>query len=233
MDASERGAERRTSLCEIEGDARKENGTAIARRARMRTWNLAVFLGAALAVGCSSTVEKNGTGGAGGGTGGSGGNPCFPDSCSGPSTTTGGAPCGGETCSPTEWCDWTDDSCGVMPSSAPTCRPKPNVCSDDVQVCACDGKVYMGGCLASMNSQDLSAKGGCAAPAGDFGCGSTFCSGATQYCELFTEGFTAPTASCHPLPAACNGMTPSCACVAPMSVDCEDVAGEVIVHTHA
>lgn len=137
----------------------------------------------------------------------------------------------GVACAATEYCDFPTDSCGVA-DQAGTCRPRPAACPAVVMtVCACDGMTYGNGCEAAAAGHDLSAAGGCPAPAGTFGCGTTFCSVGTQYCQaVFGGAFdAAPTFTCLPIPAGC-GATPTCACFSGETCGnmcTQDAAGDV------
>jgi hypothetical protein len=165
--------------------------------------------------------------GAGGGSSvtasGAGGNPCFPDSCNGPSSTGAGGPmpCGGltgGTCPANYYCEFMFDDCGAFDGPG-VCTPIPSACSKDYDpVCACDNKVYDNPCLAQQAGQDLSNSGTCAAPAGQFRCGARSCVQGTEYC--LENRFPLPASvSCRPLPAACSDATAGCSCLG-LSVDC-------------
>lgn len=125
--------------------------------------------------------------------------------------------CGGIahiTCGPTEYCDYTNDSCGVADQTG-SCKTRPTACpaTTVVPTCACNGKVYAGTCDAFLDGVDLDASGTCPVPSGKFACGYTQCSLATQYCrrEPHTGG-AADTFVCASLPSGC-GAAPACDCL--------------------
>lgn len=206
-----------------------------------------------LAAACGSSVEttSQGQGGAGSTTGtsssgtGAGGNPCYPDSCTGPSSSSssssgaGGAGpmCGGfggATCPPDSFCDYANDNCGGDDGTG-TCLAKPSACPElYIPTCGCDGVVYDSPCMANGAGVDVSNLGGCTAPAGTFACGWTFCN-ADQYCQRAVSdvGGEPDYYSCLSLPAACQmGADPSCVCLAgePCGGMCtQDAAGGMTV----
>ena len=119
----------------------------------------------------------------------------------------------GATCAATEYCDYPTDSCGVADQTG-SCRTRPDACPAIVMpVCACDGMTYANACEAAAAGHDLSAGGGCPAPAGTFACGTTFCAVGTHYCQAGTGGrFDAPPSfTCLPIPAGC-GASQTCSC---------------------
>src|SRR5262245_32463206 len=158
---------------------------------------------------CGTTVDSNVFGGGQGGaaststtssasasastttTGdGAGGNPCWPDSCSAPSSSGVGASggsagrCGGVTsapCPPDSFCDFASDQCGGTDRSG-LCTPRPLGCDlEYIPTCGCDGTVYGNPCEANTSGVDVSNLGGCYAPPGMFPCGWTFCA-FNEYC---------------------------------------------------
>jgi hypothetical protein len=119
------------------------------------------------------------------------------------------ATCGGfagMACPATHYCDYPDDLCGAADGTG-TCQPRPLGCPDPIamEVCGCDGTVYSIDCDARLAGFDVSALGGCAAPAGQFGCGSRFCAKDTQYCRrILSDVYGYPdTFMCLDVPAAC------------------------------
>lgn len=129
-----------------------------------------------------------------------------------------GGVCGGfahTPCSATEYCDYADNGCGVGDQTG-TCQPRPGACPLDAAIaasptCACDGKVYGGGCEANAAGADVNAHGTCDIPAGRFACGYLQCFLATQYCRREPHLAGPDTFACVAL--SCSG-TPSCACLA-------------------
>lgn len=128
-----------------------------------------------------------------------------------------GVACGGragETCKPLEYCDFTDNNCGVA-DGAGVCKRRPDACPLNAAViatptCACDGRIYNGECEANSVGVDVNARGTCELAAGQFACGYLVCNLSREYCRrephlTGPEGFT-----CVPL--ACTG-TPDCACL--------------------
>jgi hypothetical protein len=128
-----------------------------------------------------------------------------------------GGACGGlagKRCNATEYCDFTDNGCGVGDQTG-TCKPRPGACPLVVvgaPTCACDGKVYAGDCAAYSAGVDLNAHGTCTLPVGRFACGYTQCDLATQYCRREPQQGGPEAFTCAALPA-CSG-APSCACLA-------------------
>jgi hypothetical protein len=94
-------------------------------------------------------------------------------------------PCSAPTdCGANEVCDFPDDLCG---SGKPgVCMPRPDVCTDGLPACGCDGQVYMSSGCAPLEGVDVAVKGGCTPPSGTFACGSTFCFAPGSYCEETT-----------------------------------------------
>ncbi len=205
-----------------------------------------------LAAACGGSVEttSQGQGGAGSTTGtsssgtGAGGNPCYPDSCTGPSSSSsssgaGGAGpmCGGfggATCPPDSFCDFPSDNCGGDDGTG-TCLAKPSACPElYIPTCGCDGVVYDSPCMANGAGVDVSNFGGCAAPAGTFACGWTFC-GFDQYCQRSVSdvGGSPDYYTCMWMPPECQmGQPPSCACLAQQACGdmcVQDAAGGMTV----
>lgn len=137
----------------------------------------------------------------------------------------GGSVCGGithATCSATQYCDYADNGCGIGDQTG-TCKPRPEVCPVNATgaappaivatpTCACDGKIYGNDCDAFRAGFDINAHGTCDVPAGDFACGDTQCSLASQYCRRQPHSTGPDTFSCATLPPACSG-SPGCACL--------------------
>lgn len=133
------------------------------------------------------------------------------DSGTGPGTL----PCGELECTGAEWCDSTDDVCGVGGDfGMSSCEPRPEGCGEDyAPVCGCDGQVHSNQCSASMAGVDVDAEGECPAPEGYFRCGYRFCDAAFQYCQVqgsdiagFGNGY------------AC--MTPAMECMGGITCEC-------------
>lgn len=127
-----------------------------------------------------------------------------------------GAACGGLAggrCSASEYCDYTDNGCGVGDTSG-TCKARPAACPliAAMPTCACDGNVYAGSCAAYAAGVDLNAHGTCDVIAGRFACGYTQCDLASQYCQRDPQRGAPDTFTCMPL-GSCSG-TPTCACLA-------------------
>ncbi len=176
--------------------------------------------------GCSGHVDGGGSGGNGGGGGmGTGGMGNGGSGTAGGNMGTGGAGggsgtvCGGFSgiqCPETEYCDYPDDICGAADGQG-VCRARPQACPEFyMPVCACDGMVYGNDCDAAGAGFDVSDLGGCMPPqTTQFNCGHLFCDAATQYClRTYADTPNLPDSySCAPLPAACTGTPPSCACI--------------------
>jgi hypothetical protein len=185
----------------------------------------------ALVAGCSGTVDGGGTsstgttsssGAGGNGTGGhaTGGHGTGGHGTGGTAGAGGsGIACGGFaglTCADTEYCDYPDDICGAADGQG-VCRARPQVCPDNYSpTCACNGMVYGNNCEAAGAGFDVSDISSCMPPmANQFNCGHGFCDSVTEYCaKTYSDvGGTPDSYVCAPLPAACAGMQPSCACI--------------------
>ncbi len=206
---------------------------------RATTLGWLVLLSVSVVAGaCGSTVVDRtnsgsaGGGGAGGATtttqDGSGGNPCYPDSCSGPSTTSGsggGGVCGGLAgiaCADGFFCDFPGGACGGDDSTG-TCAPMPAGCDKHLEpVCGCDGKTYDNPCLANLAGFGTSSSKSCM-----FTCGGVICAHGAEYCQITSDGNPPDDYACVPVPGACNGQ-PSCSCIS--CTDCsQSDAGDVTV----
>lgn len=202
-------------------------------------WALAACV-AVVATACGTTVvDRTRTGGGGtGGTGGtgpassvsvgdgSGGNPCYPDSCSGPTTGSGGPPlCGGlagATCSDGYYCAFDNGTCGGDDSGG-VCLPMPGVCDEPGNpVCGCDGQIYASECAAHLAGFDVSSATSCM-----FACGTGVCHHGTEYCQISTSGGQPYDVVCLPVPDTCNG-EPSCDCISCGSCE-QSPSGDVTV----
>jgi hypothetical protein len=225
--------------------------------ASTRTW-LGIAGATALSlvlVACGATVvdDSSGAGGSGGsggtigtgtsseGRGGSGGNPCAPDSCSGPSTTTstgtsistasgtagggGGDFCGGlpgALCPTNQFCAFPNGRCGGDDDGG-VCRPIPTTCSGpDSQVCGCDGKVYDSACDAQKAGIDVSADMSCLSL-----CDGN-CDFSKQYCRIETQNGVPFGYNCLEFPHACQGQ-PSCDCIHSCGACSESSNGQITV----
>lgn len=171
-----------------------------------------------LVAGCSGNVDGGGSGGSGAGGNGTGGMGTGGMSTGG-GGAGGGVACGGFAgvqCAATEYCDYPNDICGAADGQG-VCRTRPQACPEIYSpTCACDGKVYGNACEANGAGYDVSDLGGCMPPeAGLFNCGHMFCNSATEYCRRTNTdvGGTPDSYVCTPLPAACAGGVPSCACI--------------------
>jgi hypothetical protein len=136
-----------------------------------------------------------------------------------------GGVCGGRgqmSCSATEYCDYADNGCGVGDLTG-TCKPRPDVCPVNATgaappaivatpTCACDGKIYSNDCDAFRAGFDVNAHGTCNVPAGEFACGTTQCTLATQYCRRQPHTKGSDTFSCVALPAGCSD-NQGCSCL--------------------
>lgn len=147
-----------------------------------------------------------------GGSGGSGGASSSSSSASSGSGGSGG--CGGgcldpgqcyesSECKANEYC--LHDNCYPIGQ----CTPMPDACTPD-PVCGCNGKIYADACTASADGQSgyLSYTECSDPPAGQFPCGTGYCTLASEYCRQGTDG----ALSCMALPAECAA-DPSCSCV--------------------
>jgi hypothetical protein len=169
-------------------------------------------VGAAGTGGAAGTAGVAGRGGAGGTAGGIGGGAGGIGGVMGIGGTNV-AGCVPGNCAATAYCDLNNNSCLPGPG---ICKSRPLDCINPIpgKVCGCNGIVYNSECEANGSGQDISAAGGCTAPAGLFACGPYFCTHGSQYCEAMIGGaITNPGSyACHDLPTAC-GATPSCACL--------------------
>ncbi|XXT15040.1 hypothetical protein WME94_32810 [Sorangium sp. So ce429] len=92
------------------------------------------------------------------------------------------------------------------------CTPVPTDCAPDAaSVCGCDGTVYDNACAAAAAGQSghLSLTECSQPPAGQFPCGSGYCSLTDEYCRQGSDG----ALTCVAPPAACAD-DPSCSCLA-------------------
>jgi len=211
-------------------------------RSNVKVW-IAFGIASLWAMGCGGTVDgggasstgmagsggngSGGAGGAGGGmsTGGAGGSATGGAGGAGGGVSTGGSgggsgiACGGFAgvqCAATEYCDYPDDICGAADGQG-VCKNRPQACPEIYSpTCACDGMVYGNECEAAGAGFDVSNISMCKPPQmGQFNCGHGFCDAATQFClRTYADVPGTPDSyGCAPLPAACNGMAPSCACI--------------------
>jgi hypothetical protein len=182
-----------------------EDGTPLERMCRMRLPMLClVFL---LACGSSHSASDAGPGDGASGDGSSGGSVCG-----------GLAPM---PCSATEYCDYADNGCGIGDQTG-TCKPRPDLCPVSVTgappaliatpTCACDGMIHASECDANRAGFDVNAHGTCDVPSGQFACGSTRCTIATQYCRRQPHSKGPDTFSCLALPSTCSG-NQGCTCL--------------------
>lgn len=116
-------------------------------------------------------------------------------------------------CYPDEWCDLATASyCDYF--SLSFCRLRPTSCPaplpDDSPVCGCDGLVHATAC-DSYAAGAAVGPGGCAAPAGRYTCGDTFCTPGTQYCAELRETTDSRRRrfECRPMPAHSGPVCPN------------------------
>jgi hypothetical protein len=65
-------------------------------------------------------------------------------------------------CEDTDYCDWSDDSCGAVDTLG-VCRPRPTECEPAQDpVCACNGMPYGNPCEAAKVGFDVSDEASCA-----------------------------------------------------------------------
>lgn len=185
----------------------------------VKSWVL-VGVVSLLIAGCSGTVNGGGSGGSGAGGNGTGGNGgSAGNGTGGAAGAGGGVACGGFAgvqCAATEYCDYPNDICGAADGQG-VCRTRPQGCPEFYSpTCACDGKVYSNSCDANGAGFDISDLGGCMPPEANlFNCGHMFCNSTTEFCrKTYTDVPGTPDSyGCAPLPAACAGGAPSCACI--------------------
>ncbi len=136
------------------------------RAGRSSWWRIAAAAGsfaALLGLGCSGSVEAEGStssasstgsgGGGGSGAGGAGGEG------GGAVKKCGGF--GGLACDADEWCDYGDHSCGALDVGG-VCKPRPEGCAKDCPgACGCDGTFYCNACTAQSAGVDTSASMSC------------------------------------------------------------------------
>jgi len=134
---------------------------------------------------------RGGTSGAGGAAGGAGGE--------------SGKVCGGitgATCSPLEWCDYPNDSCGAGDQQG-RCKPGDGSGADcTTAVCGCDGRSYRNACRAHLAGVDTMAGLSCIPGNGMTGaaCGAdTDC--ATGYKCCTAGGAVTSPLECAQVPA--------------------------------
>jgi hypothetical protein len=70
----------------------------------------------------------------------------------------------GDTCSPAEFCDFGESSCGFDDGEG-VCRPRPDACAEiDSPICGCDGRTYSNACLGQVAGVDTLHPGPCQDP---------------------------------------------------------------------
>lgn len=126
-------------------------------------------------------------------------------------------------CAPGLYCDFPIDAhCGAA-DQAGTCKPKPEMCTEQYDpVCGCDDKTYGNACVAASQGISISAKGECASTTtpplaeGQL-CGTRGVNaecGEGLYCKYQSAcGATDTGGSCVPRPQVCTRIyKPVCGC---------------------
>lgn len=123
--------------------------------------------------------------------------------------------CGAITCSPSEFCDYSTNTCGTGFQETVTCRSRALSCGSTGPVCGCDGQIHATGCDATSAGADLDANGNCPLEVDHFKCGFKQCSLIGEVCQRYGPvqgGLLNTTFSCVPAPSACSA-SPSCECL--------------------
>lgn len=116
-------------------------------------------------------------------------------------------------CPEGQYCEFLGDGCGED-GEVGACAPIPEICVEWSPVCGCDGRVYLGQCLANHAGTDIGR--GCEDVEGHFACGPYLCDSFLEYCRVVMGGGTGfpDDHECVPLPEACQAMdVPTCNCL--------------------
>lgn len=129
-------------------------------------------------------------------------------------------------CFQTQFCDFTDNSCGDSATDEGFCsaRPARGTCDFERRlVCGCDGVYHASSCNAELDGTDVDLDGGCPLPADAFECGGNACLRDEQVCiELPRDAINSDFA-CESFPQEC-GSKPSCTCF--LSFGCDECIEE-------
>ncbi len=122
--------------------------------------------------------------------------------------------CGGVVCGADQFC-----RASICGEGQARCVLRPSSCeAGGPQVCGDDGEVYVNACAAQQAGRGLGS--GCAAPAGTFACGSSFCDPASEYCQTAESTCGPSVMQCQRYPDICQTQPPpNCDCF-PGTVAC-------------
>jgi Kazal-type serine protease inhibitor domain len=133
----------------------------------------------------------------------------------------------GDECKASEFCDFSDDTCGAADSKPGVCSPSPAFCTKIyAPVCGCDGRTYGNECGAQQSGVDVIHEGECDKPA--------ICGGIAGIpCPEGSACIDDPDDGCDPAggDADCTGLCMPDLCMPDVSNDCHvgGCSGELCV----